>query len=100
MKYINSYGVEAVDIRLPNGKFIPASSSASCRSMIDTICSCYRDYDMSDSYLVNEKGVVYENCTLGECEGDLSLVCPNLKSKFTLLSYFLYASLNFCLKNH
>jgi hypothetical protein len=94
MKFINSYGVEAVEIRLPHGKVIPASSSASCRGIIEGICLAYVEYDMSISYLINEKGIVYENCTLGECEGDLSLVCPKLKSKITLLS--LSCFLNFC----
>ena len=93
MKFVNSFGTEAVEIRLPNGKVIHAYAAGSCRGIIGSICSGSSKYDASTSYLVNEKGIVYENCKLSECEGDLSLVCTKLKSKFALLGYLFYASL-------
>ncbi len=93
MKFVNSFGTEGVEIRLPNGKVIHAYAAGSCRGIIGSICSGSSKYDASTSYLVNEKGIVYENCKLSECEGDLSLVCTKLKSTFALLSYLFHASL-------
>lgn len=80
MKFVNEYNVEAVEIRVPPfRKTFVCMSSGTCQGAILTVGHCYIMYDFSNACLVNEEGIVYRSCTLGECEGDLHIEGHKLK---------------------
>ncbi len=75
MKVISASGLEGVEICLPNGRVETVVSCATCHGAIESHCLYWYEYEPIGAYLINEKGIVFSNCTLRECEGDLYLVC-------------------------